>query len=51
MLIVIDVMGTGEVEIDTSSVSKPKDVKKKRRPLITDLPQLEIVVTVPTRHR
>jgi len=44
MLIVIDVMGTGEVEVDTSKSDKKK-VAKKRRPTIHEVPQpaLQIV--------
>ena len=55
MLIVIDVMGTGEVEIDTAKAKLEAKAKKKKlakfRPLVTDLPQLKIVVIVPTHHR
>jgi hypothetical protein len=44
MLIVIDIMGSGDVEIDTSKNDKKKSDKKKR-PKINEVvwPTLEIV--------
>lgn len=50
MLIVIDVMGTGETEIDTTK-DKKKDASKKRRPQMHELPQETLQIVEIERKR
>ena len=45
MLIVIDVMGTGDVIIDTTiDEKKKKDAKKQQRPQLHELPQEQLQI-------